>query len=71
VQASHDLLVKMINGTKSVADGKGIGLFYWEPECYNSGKGGWGHYGKGAWNDDGKPSAAMDAFLDDSTPAGQ
>jgi arabinogalactan endo-1,4-beta-galactosidase len=71
VQASHDLLVKMINGTKSVADGKGIGLFYWEPECYNSGKGGWGHYGKGAWNDDGKPSAAMDAFLDDSTPAEQ
>jgi arabinogalactan endo-1,4-beta-galactosidase len=58
-QASHDMLVKMIKGTESVTGGKGLGIFYWEPESSN-----WNHYNKGAWNDDGKPTIAMDAFLD-------
>ena len=58
-QASHDMLVKMIKGTESVTGGKGLGIFYWEPESSS-----WNHYNKGAWNDDGKPTIAMDAFLD-------
>ncbi|WP_036878187.1 glycoside hydrolase family 53 protein [Xylanibacter oryzae] len=35
-----------------------LGVFYWEPECYGS----WNGYGKGAFDDTGKPTVAMDAF---------
>ena len=38
----------------------GLGLFYWEPQTYNDWKG----YRKGAWQSDGRPSIALDAFLD-------
>jgi arabinogalactan endo-1,4-beta-galactosidase len=34
------------------------GVFYWEPECYN-----WQGYTKGAWNTNGRPTEAMDAFI--------
>ena len=47
-----DLIVK----TKSVS--KGLGVFYWEPECYN----GWNYYGMGAFDNSGKPTVALDAF---------
>lgn len=36
----------------------GIGVFYWEPQAYN-----WCGYGKGAWNTNGRPTVALDAFL--------
>jgi arabinogalactan endo-1,4-beta-galactosidase len=52
----QDILAK----TKSVTGGKGLGVFYWEPECYNN----WQGYGLGAFDDTGKPSIALDAFLD-------
>ncbi len=51
-----DLIVK----TKSVSNNKGIGVFYWEPEAYNK----WQGYTKGAFDMYGKPTAAMDAFLE-------
>lgn len=35
-----------------------LGIFYWEPECY----GGWNSYYKGAFDDEGKPTVALDAF---------
>ncbi len=35
-----------------------LGVFYWEPECY----GNWKSYGKGAFDDNGKPTEALDAF---------
>ena len=35
-----------------------LGMFYWEPQCY----GDWKAYGKGAFDDNGKPTVAMDAF---------
>lgn len=35
-----------------------LGVFYWEPECYGS----WNGYGKGAFDDSGKPTEALDAF---------
>ncbi|HEX3043452.1 MAG TPA: glycosyl hydrolase 53 family protein [Bacillota bacterium] len=56
-------LTDIINKTKSVSGGKGTGVFYWEPECYN-----WAGYTKGAWNTNGRPSVAMDAFLEGGTP---
>ena len=52
-------LTDIINKTKSVSGGKGIGVFYWEPECY----GDWNKYYKGAFDSTGKPTAALDAFL--------
>ncbi len=38
--------------------GRCLGILYWEPECYA----GFGHYSKGAFTDDGRPSAALEPF---------
>lgn len=55
INANHYLL-DLIAKTKSVG---GLGVFYWEPECYN-----WQGYQLGAWNPSNEePTAAMDAFL--------
>lgn len=55
VDANHFLL-DLIAKTKSVG---GLGVFYWEPECYN-----WQNYQLGAWDPrTGEPTVAMDAFL--------
>ncbi|HEV8513100.1 MAG TPA: glycosyl hydrolase 53 family protein [Cyclobacteriaceae bacterium] len=51
-------LTDLISKTKSIADGNGLGVFYWEPECYNN----WQGYGLGAFDNSGKPTAAMSAF---------
>jgi arabinogalactan endo-1,4-beta-galactosidase len=56
---TKDLLVKMIKGCESVPGGKGLGLFYWEPESFTQ------HYNRGAWQPDGRPSPAMNAFRTD------
>lgn len=48
----------ILNKTSSVTGGKGLGVFYWEPECYN-----FQGYTKGAWGSNGRPTVAMDAFL--------
>lgn len=50
----------LINKIKSIPDRKGAGVFYWEPESY----GGWKGYGLGAFDDNGRPTAAMNAFAD-------
>jgi arabinogalactan endo-1,4-beta-galactosidase len=51
-------LTDIIAKTKSVKDGKGLGVFYWEPECHDK----WEGYTKGAFRNNGRPSAAFDAF---------
>jgi arabinogalactan endo-1,4-beta-galactosidase len=49
-------LIDLINKVKSVS---GLGVFYWEPECYD-----WEGYNLGAWDPVSKqPTLAMDAFL--------
>jgi arabinogalactan endo-1,4-beta-galactosidase len=54
---AYAYLIDLIRKTKSVG---GLGVFYWEPECYN-----WQGYNMGAWDPSTKkPTAAMDAFLD-------
>jgi arabinogalactan endo-1,4-beta-galactosidase len=53
-------LQDILSKTKSVTGGKGLGVFYWEPECYAN----WQGYGLGAFDDTGKPSSALDAFMD-------
>ncbi len=56
--ASKAFLVDIIAKTKSIANGKGVGVFYWEPECYSK----WNGYTLGAFDDSGKPTIALDAF---------
>jgi len=57
--ACESFLADIIAKTKSVAGGNGLGVFYWEPECYKK----WQGYTLGAFDDNGKPTIALDAFL--------
>ena len=54
-----NFLTDIIKKNKSLANHMGLGVFYWEPECFNN----WQGYNMGAFTNDGKPSVAMDAFL--------
>ena len=53
---------------KTVGISACAGIFYWEPEVYGSWKPAWyntvnwGAYGMGAFSNNGRPSAALDAF---------
>jgi arabinogalactan endo-1,4-beta-galactosidase len=60
VQNTFEMLVAVQKKVKEVPEGKGLGVFYWEPEGARS----WSHYALSAWGDDGRPTKAMDAFLD-------
>ncbi len=54
--AANQYLLDLIAKTKSAG---GLGVFYWEPECYN-----WQGYQLGAWDPNtNQPTVAMDAFL--------
>ena len=55
---AKSFLTDLIAKTKSVSGGKGLGVFYWEPESY----GNWNQYSLGAFDNNGKPTIAMDAF---------
>ena len=59
VQNTYDMLVAVQQKVKAVPGNKGLGVFYWEPEGARS----WSKYALSAWGDDGKPTHAMDAFL--------
>jgi arabinogalactan endo-1,4-beta-galactosidase len=63
VQNTYDMLVEVIKAVKDVPDNKGLGVIYWEPQGANS----WSHYKLSCWQDDGKPSPALDAFLTGSS----
>ena len=54
----QSFLTDLIHKVKKVTGGPGLGVFYWEPESYN----GWQGYGLGAFDNTGKPTAAMNAF---------
>ncbi len=56
--ASQTFLMNIINRTKNVAGGKGLGVLYWEPAVYNN----WQGYTLGAFDNSGKSTAALDAF---------
>ncbi|MBP1676466.1 MAG: Arabinogalactan endo-1,4-beta-galactosidase [Bacteroidetes bacterium] len=53
-----NFLTDLIAKVKLVNNNKGIGVMYWEPQCY----GGWKNYTLGAFDNSGKPTAALDAF---------
>jgi arabinogalactan endo-1,4-beta-galactosidase len=58
-QNTYDMLVAVINKVKAVPNRKGLGVLYWEPEGAKS----WSGYALSAWRSDGKPTKALDAFL--------
>lgn len=57
--AAKAFITDLIAKNKSLPNSKGLGVFYWEPQSYGS----WNGYGLAAFDDTGKPTAAMDAFL--------
>jgi arabinogalactan endo-1,4-beta-galactosidase len=60
VQNTKDMLLAVINAVKAVPNNKGLGVIYWEPQGANS----WSGYRLNAWQNNGKPSPALDAFKD-------
>ncbi|WP_309641269.1 glycosyl hydrolase 53 family protein [Flavobacterium sp.] len=58
VQNTFDMLKATIKAVKEVPNQKGLGVIYWEPEGEKS----WSQYSLSAWQSDGKPSPALDAF---------
>jgi len=60
VKNTYDMLVAVIQKVKAVPNNKGLGVVYWEPEGARS----WSHYILSCWGADGKPTKAMDAFLE-------
>jgi arabinogalactan endo-1,4-beta-galactosidase len=58
VQNTFDMLAATIKAVKNVPNNKGLGVIYWEPQGEKS----WSGYSLSAWQSDGKPSPALDAF---------
>ena len=56
--ACNSFLADLITKVKSVSGGRGLGVLYWEPEAYNN----WQGYSLGAFDNSGKPTAALNAF---------
>lgn len=49
-------VAKVVDGCKAIENC--LGVFYWEPQCYNS----WEGYTKGAFDNEGRPTSVLDAF---------
>jgi arabinogalactan endo-1,4-beta-galactosidase len=58
VQNTYDMLRATIEAVKKVPNNRGLGVMYWEPQGEKS----WSGYSLSAWQTDGKPSPALDAF---------
>jgi arabinogalactan endo-1,4-beta-galactosidase len=52
---ARSFIVDLMNKVNAAG---GLGVFYWEPQSYS-----WCGYNKGAWNPNGRPTQALDAFL--------
>jgi arabinogalactan endo-1,4-beta-galactosidase len=59
VQNTYDMLVAVMNKVHAVPNNKGLGVIYWEPEGEKS----WSGYQLSCWGSNGKPTAALNAFL--------
>jgi arabinogalactan endo-1,4-beta-galactosidase len=59
VANSKDLLIATIGAVKDVPSQMGLGVFYWEPQGAKP----WSGYQLNCWQDNGRPSPALDAFL--------
>jgi arabinogalactan endo-1,4-beta-galactosidase len=56
--AANLFIADLIAKVKGVTGGKGLGVFYWEPESYNN----WQGYTLGAFDNSGRPTMALEAF---------
>jgi len=56
--ACNAFLTDLVNKTRSLAGDKGLGVFYWEPECNVN----WNGYTLGAFDNSGRPTIALNAF---------
>ncbi len=56
--AANSFITDLITKTKLVANNKGLGVLYWEPQAY----GNWQGYTLGAFDNGGKPTIALNAF---------
>lgn len=54
----NSFIADLITKVKSVPNNRGLGVLYWEPQCYNN----WQGYTKGAFDNSGKPTTALNAF---------
>jgi len=59
-ESTYQMLKEVIKRTKAVKGGRGKGVIYWEPQGARS----WSKYPLSAWGGDGRPTRAMDAFLE-------
>lgn len=57
---TYDMLKAVITAVQSVPNNKGLGVLYWEPQGQRS----WSGYPLNAWQSNGKPSDALNAFND-------
>ena len=60
VQNTYDMLVTVLQKVKAVPKKMGKGVMYWEPQGARS----WSKYGLSCWGADGRPTKALDAFLE-------
>ena len=58
---TYNMLKAVIQKVREVPNNNGLGVFYWEPQGARS----WSHYALSAWGEDGRPTKAMDAFLEE------
>jgi arabinogalactan endo-1,4-beta-galactosidase len=56
--ACRSFITDLITKAKAVSGNKVLGVFYWEPQSY----GNWQGYTKGAFDNSGKPTIALNAF---------
>ena len=58
VTQCKDFLTLCFQLSEEINNDRYLGLLYWEPQCYND----WNGYKKGCFTNQGRPSAAMDAY---------
>ena len=58
------MLEAVIRKVRAVPEHKGLGVIYWEPQAAPS----WSHYKLSCWNNDGRPTEALEAFLERGHP---
>ena len=61
VQNTFNMLQAVIRKVADVPNHRGLGVLYWEPEGEKT----WSGYSLSCWGADGRPTAALDAFLTD------
>ncbi|GAB3868869.1 hypothetical protein GCM10028824_14890 [Hymenobacter segetis] len=62
---AQQMLLDLMAKTRAVPNNKGLGVLYWEPQAYN-----WMGYGLGIWDSTGRPTVAINAFLNNPPSPG-